>query len=333
MFTFLTQIAKKLIIWLHLSLVGAWNSCQEQIWDRHKSLPKNLPQKNGQTLVITGGGRGIGYEAVIKFLSLGYHVILGVRNPNDVLKKFTEVSVEAFELDLTSLDSVRSFAQKISAKNIPINVLVNNAGIMFGPRRESKDGFEMQLATNHLGHFLLTHLLLPKLREAGTPELSARIINVSSCAHHVGSWIDWNDLHSREFYSPQGAYGISKAAQIMSTIHLNKELEAMENCHVTVNSLHPGVVRTELYQNSKYVTILNTLCCGSLMKTPKQGGDTLVHAVAAPEIEGKGGLYFENSQEYTPKHFTRVLLNQVKLWNYSCEACNIEDFFDISGKK
>jgi len=332
MFTCLKHTVKKLLIWLHLNLVGAWKSCQEQIWDRHKSLPKNLPRKDGQTLVITGGGRGIGYEAVKKFLSMGYHVILGVRNPDEVLKKFAEGSIEAFELDLSSLDSVRNFAQKISAKNVPINVLINNAGIMFGPRRESKDGFELQLATNHLGHFLLTHLLLPKLREAGTPELSSRIVNVSSCGHQVGWWIDWNDFHSRQFYSPQGAYGISKAAQIMSTIHLNKELEAMENCHVTVNSLHPGVVRTELYQNSRYVTLINTLCCGFFMKTPEQGGDTLVHAATDPEIEGKGGLYFENSQVYTPKYFTRVLKNQGKLWNYSCEACNIEDFFEISGK-
>jgi len=191
---------------------------------------KNLPQKDGQTLVITGGGRGIGYEAVKKFLSMGYHVILGVRSPNDTLKKFTEGSIEAFELDLSSLDSVRNFTQRVLDKNIPIHVLLNNAGIMFGPRKESKDGFELQLATNHLGHFLLTHLLLPKLRETGTSDICAKIINVSSCAHQIGWWINWNDFHSREFYSPQGAYGISKAAQIMSTIHLNKELDAMENC-------------------------------------------------------------------------------------------------------
>ena len=108
-----------------------------------------------------------------------------------------EGSFEAFELDLSSLDSVRNFAQQILAKNMPINVLINNAGIMFGPRRESKDGFELQLATNHLGHFLLTHLLLPKLREAGTKELSARVVNVSSCAHYAGSWTDWSDFQSK----------------------------------------------------------------------------------------------------------------------------------------
>ena len=79
---------------------------------------------------------------------------------------------------------------------LPIHVLINNAGIMFGPRKESADGFELQLATNHLGHFLLIHLLMPKLGEAGTKELPARVINVSSCAHFAGGWIDWNDFHS-----------------------------------------------------------------------------------------------------------------------------------------
>ena len=133
MLTCLKHLVKKLLIWVHLNLVGAWKSCQEQIWDRHKSLPKNLPQKDGHTLVITGGGRGIGYEAVKKFLSMGYHVILGVRSPNDTLKKFTEGSFEAFELDLSSLNSVRNFAQRVLDKNKPIHVLLNNAGIMFGP--------------------------------------------------------------------------------------------------------------------------------------------------------------------------------------------------------
>ena len=109
---------------------------------------------------------------------LVYFSLAGVRKPQDVIEKINKEGIqctfEVFELDLSSLDSVRNFAQQILSKNVPINVLVNNAGIMFGPRRESKDGFELQLATNHLGHFLLIHLLLPMLRKAGTKELSSR---------------------------------------------------------------------------------------------------------------------------------------------------------------
>ena len=111
-------------------------------------------------------------------------------------KEEIQGSFEVFDLDLNSLESVRQFSQQVLSKNLPIHVLINNAGIMFGPRKESADGFELQLATNHLGHFLLIHLLMPKLREAGTKELPARVINVSSCDHFAGSWGNWNDFHS-----------------------------------------------------------------------------------------------------------------------------------------
>lgn len=162
-------------------------------------LNADLPKKHGKTLVITGGGRGIGFEAVKKLLASGFHVILGVRNPQlvaDKLSKFSG-SFEVCQLDLNSLDSVRNFAREVLAKNIPIHVLINNAGIMFGPRKESLDGFEQQLATNHLGHFLLIHLLLPKLRQSGSKDECVRVINVSSAAHAGGSWIDWDDFQSK----------------------------------------------------------------------------------------------------------------------------------------
>lgn len=322
------KFLKHICIFLHLNIIGVWKSCQEQIWDRHRHLPTDLPKKDGQTLVITGGGRGIGYEAVKKLLSMGFHVILGVRKPQVVLEKMAKEEIqgsyEAFDLDLNSLESVRQFSQQILAKNVPIHVLINNAGIMFGPRKESADGFELQLATNHLGHFLLIHLLMPKLREAGTKELPARVINVSSCAHFAGSWGNWNDFHSTCFYNPHGAYGFSKAAQIMSSIYLNEKCTTMDpECHVMFNSVHPGVVNTDLYEHARYITLLFKL----FMKTPKQGGDTLVHAATAPELNGKGGLYLENSKIAKASSFSRNLENQVNLWNKSCEACSINEFF------
>ena len=125
-----------------------------------------------------------------------------MRRPNELTEKLNqeniqEGSFEALELDLMSMDSVKSFAKQILDKNLKIDVLINNAGIMFGSRKETQDGFESQLATNYLGHFLLTHLLLPKLKEAGKSGESARIINVSSAAHHGGCWLDWNDFQSK----------------------------------------------------------------------------------------------------------------------------------------
>ena len=129
----------------------------------------------------------------------------GVRSPSKVLEKYREEklegSYEALELDTSSLESVRQFANKVLAKNVPIHVLLNNAGIMFGPRKDSKDGFEGQLATNHLGHFLLTHLLFPRLKEAGSRNEYARIVNVSSAAHFGGFWTNWEDLMSKFVHS------------------------------------------------------------------------------------------------------------------------------------
>jgi len=324
---FIIKIFKWILIKVHLQIIGAWKICQEQIWDRHKNLPTDLP--SGKNLVITGGNRGLGYEAVKKLIKSGFHVILGVRRPSELHEKLTKENItegtfEALELDTSSLESVKTFAEKILEKNYQIHVLINNAGIMFGPRKESTGGFEMQLATNHLGHFLLTHLLLPKLKESGRKESCSRIINVSSCAHYGGCWLNWDDLQSEKFYSPSGAYCTSKAAQVMMTLYLNQKLNSLENSNVKVFVLHPGVVKTDLYVNEKWLTVL----MGFLMKTPEQGGDTLVHAAVGPDLENTdGGLYLENSQAYTPSSFCRNLENQLKLWNKSCELCGIEEFF------
>lgn len=216
-----------------------------------------MPKKTGKNLVITGGGRGIGFEATKKLLEAGFHVIMGVRNPEKVQEKMQtlEGSYEVLQLDLNSLESVKTFSKEVFKKNIPIHVLINNAGIMFGPRKESQDGHEQQLATNHLGHFLLTHLLLPKLIEGGTKDCFARVINVSSVAHFCGSWVDWNDINCKNFYHPYGAYGTSKAAQVLTSIYLNEKCQTMDEIHVTFNSVHPGVVRTELYTNAKLLYV------------------------------------------------------------------------------
>ncbi len=212
-------------------------------------------------MVITGGGRGIGFEALKKLANLGFHIIVGVRKPQVVIDKLNREcphhsdNFQVLSLDLTSLESVKTFARQILDKNVPIHVLINNAGIMFGPRKETQDGFEQQLGTNHLGHFLLTHLLLPKLIQAGRPEEYARVINVSSAAHFGGLWLDWNDFHSNTFYNPQGAYCISKAAQVMTSKYLNEKCSTLDNCYVTFNSVHPGVVKTDLYANARWITV------------------------------------------------------------------------------
>jgi len=189
---------------------------------------------------------------VKKFLRLGVRVIIGCRSPEKVQAKFEEEisaqklagTVESFQLDLSSLTSVRTFAQSVISLNTPIHVLANNAGIMFGGRKLTEDGFESQLSTNYLGHFLLTHLLLPHLASS-----QGRVVNVSSCASYMGSWLDYTDWSTlTKFYSPEQAYGNSKAAQILFTRQLTSVLE-QENSSVMCSSLHPGIVYTGLYVN------------------------------------------------------------------------------------
>jgi NADP-dependent 3-hydroxy acid dehydrogenase YdfG len=212
---------KFILVWLwskiYLNLIGAWYVLKEQVFDRHRRLP-NLDSERGKTIVITGGSRGIGYEAVKTFLRLGCTVIVGCRNVEQAKELLASEPNKALArvlpLDLMSLSSVREFATDVLATTPAINVLVNNAGIMFGARRETAEGFESQLATNYLGHWLLGHLLMPALERGAGSDVPARIVNVTSCAHYLGSWLDWDDLHGKKVYSPEQAYGNSKAAQV-----------------------------------------------------------------------------------------------------------------------
>ena len=302
---------------------------KEQIIDRHRA-PVIPEDQYGRTILITGGSRGIGLEAVKKYLNLQCSVIIGCRNVEqvkDALSSYNSSMVRILPLDLMKLHSVREFAEYVLDLNIPIHALVNNAGIMFGPRRETEDGFESQLATNYLGHFLLSHLLLHSLEQGGTAEKPARIVNVSSCAHYCGSWMDFEDINLNKFYSPEQSYGNSKVAQILFSQYLDSRL-ASRNQKVRVISLHPGVVYTDLYSHVGWVQIF-TIVARCIMKTASQGGDTLVYAALATELDNAKtvGLYLENSRLTETSSFAASLENQAKLWEKSCKMLKISDFF------
>ena len=322
--------------WFQMQMIGVWKTGQEQVWDRHRSLPHDLPRGNAdgrqtRNVVITGGNRGIGFDAVKTFLELGYRVIVGCRNPakcNQDLEKLQsegnlgEGSFEVYPLDLTSLESVKAFAETIINLEIPVHVLANNAGIMMTPLNRTKEGFESQLGVNHLGHFYLTSLLMPRLKEAGVKaDSKARIVNVSSAAHWGGGFMDLDDINWETTpYTPTGAYANSKAAQIMFVKKLDRILGP--DSPVTVNCIHPGVVKTGLYEHVSWVTTM----MGWMMKTSKEGSDTLVHACLGKDIEGRSGLYLENSQIFTPSEFVRDEGNQDKLWDLSMKMVKLEQF-------
>ena len=209
---------------------------------------------DGKTVIITGANTGIGKETAIDLARRGARVILACRSVERGEKAAVEVrersgneNAEFRQLDLSSLASVRQFSAKILEEEPRIDILINNAGVMMCPYSKTVDGFEMQFGTNHLGHFLLTNLLLDRIKEAP----SGRIINVSSMAYRFGK-INFDDLNSEQSYGEMRAYYQSKLANVLFTRSLAKHLEGT---NVTANCLHPGAVTTELQRHLSGVLV------------------------------------------------------------------------------
>lgn len=200
-------------------------------------------------VIITGANSGLGKESAIALAKLGAEIVLAVRDvnkgqsvKNQILNQTPSAVIEVAELDLMDLDSVRKFAATQSTK--PIDVLLNNAGIMAVPFEKTKDGFESQMGTNHLGHFLLTELLLDAVSKGTNP----RIVNVSSSAHRLGKLKtgDKSEINvSEENYSPWTVYGNSKLANLLFTNELVRRLK-IANSNITVAVAHPGYANTNL---------------------------------------------------------------------------------------
>ena len=200
-------------------------------------------------VIITGANSGLGKESAFALAKLGAEIVLAVRDTNkgqsvknQILNQTPSAVIEVAALDLMDLDSVRKFAASQSTK--PIDVLLNNAGIMAVPFEKTKDGFESQMGTNHLGHFLLTELLFDAISKGSNP----RIVNVSSSAHRLGKLKtgDINELNvSKENYSPWTVYGNSKLVNLLFTNELVRRLKLV-NSNITVAVAHPGYANTNL---------------------------------------------------------------------------------------
>ena len=215
------------------------------------SGPKSpsLIDMKSKRVIITGANSGLGKESAFALAKLGAEIVLAVRDTNkgqsvknQILNQTPSAVIEVAALDLMDLDSVRKFAASQSTK--PIDVLLNNAGIMAVPFEKTKDGFESQMGTNHLGHFLLTELLFDAISEGSNP----RIVNVSSSAHRLGKLKtgDINELNmSKENYSPWTVYGNSKLANLLFTNELVRRLKLV-NSNITVAVAHPGYANTNL---------------------------------------------------------------------------------------
>lgn len=280
---------------------------------------------DGKIAIITGGNTGIGYETALDFAKRGARVILACRNferaskaANQIMKLSQNNNIEIEKLDLADLKSVRKFCESMKCKLSRLDLLINNAGIMMCPYWKTNDGFEMQFGTNHLGHFLLTNLLLDLMKKT----VDSRIINVSSLAHTFGK-MNWNDLNWEKNYNPVTAYGQSKLANILFTSELSKRLG--DNSNVSTYSLHPGTIRTELTRNlgeglffliPHMLKIFKPIFC-LVTKTPWEGAQTTIHCAISDDVLKYKGYYFSDCKPKIPSKDARNKEDSKKLWEIS----------------
>ncbi len=246
----------------------------------------DIPDQTGRTAVITGANTGLGYETARALAGRGARVVLAVRNLDKgkaaadlIARRYPGADVAVQELDLTSLASVHAAADQLRAGHDRIDLLINNAGVMMTPKATTKDGFELQFGTNHLGHFALTGLLLDRL--LATP--GSRVVTVSSNGHRFGR-IDFDDLQSERSYSRAGAYGQAKLANLLFTYELQKRLAGTDTIAAAA---HPGSSATELGRNLPRIVERGF---GLTVQDAEMGALPQLRAATDPSV--RGGQYY-----------------------------------------
>ncbi|OBH23590.1 short-chain dehydrogenase [Mycobacterium sp. E342] len=256
---------------------------------------------SGKVCVITGASSGLGRESARALAAAGAHVVLAARNPAALAEASRWIAAEVpgarastVELDLTALAGVRAAAGAIRDIAPAIDVLMNNAGVMFTPFARTSDGFEMQMGTNHFGHFELTRLLVPQLAAAGRARGQARIVNLSSAGHVLGD-VDFDDPHwERRGYDKFAAYGASKTANILHTVAADR---CLRDKGIRAYAVHPGTVATSLARHMSredFARLRKPTGERLDVTTPDRGAATQVWAAVSPELAGRGGLYLED---------------------------------------
>ncbi|MGJ8686145.1 MAG: SDR family oxidoreductase [Spongiibacteraceae bacterium] len=278
---------------------------------------------SGKNIVITGINSGIGYETMRVLALRGAHIIACARSMKKAQQACDSISGETTPVvcELSDMASVKNCAEAIQALNIPIDIIICNAGIMALPKLQVKDGLELQFLTNHMGHFLLVYLLQEKLKTAD----KARIVMLSSAGHMAASkrGIDFDNLDGAKGYGAWQFYGQAKLANLLTAIAFNKHLA---DAGITANAIHPGVINTNLARDLggplgilMKTTAVKKLLDLSVGKSIPQGASTSCFVATHPSLEGIGGRYFADNAEAKPTKLGRNEDLAQALWDYSLE--------------
>lgn len=290
---------------------------------------RDVPDQRGRVAVVTGANTGLGFATAEVLAAAGAAVVLAVRDVDKGAQAANRIAgdVTVQRLDLSSLDSIRTAAAELRAAHPRVDLLVNNAGVMYTPKRSTRDGFELQFGTNHLGHFAFTGLLLDLL----LPVPGSRVVTVSSVGHRIGAAIPFDDLQAERSYSRAGAYGRSKLANLLFTYELQRRLAA-QGAGTVATAAHPGVSNTELVRNSPAVVraAMGRLA-PVLTQSAAMGALPTLRAATDPAV--LGGQYYGPGGPGEVRGYPRVVTSsaqsydlalQQRLWAASEELTGVE---------
>lgn len=277
-----------------------------------------------KTALITGATAGIGKVTAKKLAFKNYKIVIVGRNKEKTEECVAEIKratsnphIEYLLGDLSVMDDARRIGNEFNAKYEDLHLLINNAGGVYQSREETVEGFEKTMATNHLSHFILTNILLDKIKKSAP----ARIVNVSSMSHYQGKW-NPADIHMQKKYFVMWAYSNSKLYNVLFTKYLANQLK---DSNVTVNCLHPGVVKTKIgSKNTKWwgAAAWNLL---TIFKgiSEEEGAKTTLYLATSPEVEGVTGKYFDKSKEKEPSEIAKDPKAAEELWKMSLEMSRL----------
>lgn len=281
--------------------------------------------------VLTGANSGIGKETAKELARRGARVVMVCRDEARGREAREEIEATAFQAapsredtvdlyvaDLAVQEEVYALAERLRADYERLDVLINNAGVFLEERQETPDGIEATFAVNHLAPFLLTHLLLSRLRETAGRVGEARVVTVSSEAHR-GARIQFDDINAEESYNPLQAYAQSKLANILFTHELAQRLRGEG---VIVNTVHPGVVNTNIWRGSGWISRIARLFAW-LYKRPEEGAQGVVYVATSPEVADVTGQYFKEREIVNPSPEAYDEKAAARLWRVSREMTGL----------